>query len=54
MQNLANNQEEGVHNDVEKQGREGVARVFVIPQANLDWHRDGRVKQEDPTQKVHH
>jgi hypothetical protein len=54
MQNLANNQEEGVHDDVKIQGREGDARVVVIPQANLDWYYNGRVEQENPTRQVHH
>jgi hypothetical protein len=51
---LVNDQKERVHDDVKVEGREGVARVIIIPQANLDWHNNGRVQQKDPTVEIDH
>ena len=32
--------EEGVDEDVEKQSREGVARVTIVPHKDLEWDDD--------------
>ena len=45
--------EEGVNDDVEVERREGVARVLVVPEANLHRHDDGRVEQERRAAEEH-
>jgi hypothetical protein len=38
--------EEGVDYNVEVESREGVTRIFVVPEADLHRHDDGRVEEQ--------
>ncbi len=43
--------EEGVDEDVEVEGGEGVAGVVVVPHADLHRHDDGGVEQQHPAEE---
>ena len=50
---LGGDHKEGVNNDVEIERGERVARVVVVPEADLHWHDDGSVEQQSRTAKEH-
>ena len=50
----SDHQEETVHEDIKEERGEVIARVVVVPEADLDWNDDGCVQQEESAHEEHH
>ena len=50
----SDHQEETVHEDIKEERGEVIARVVVVPEADLNWNDDGCVQQEEGAHEEHH